>query len=85
MNDYDIYCEVFPHEESFYIKLSVLHEEKENMNNIKFSVFHNGARYDDRFSDMTGTTGKFEIDPGDYEIKITRSSRRIGELKINVS
>ena len=85
MNGYDVYCELFPYEKSFFIKLSVLHKEKQKINNIKFSVFQNGQRYSDRFSDITGTTGKFEIDPGDHEIQITYLRDRIGDLKINVS
>ena len=58
MNGYDVYCELFPYEKSFFIKLSVLHKEKQKINNIKFSVFQNGQRYSDRFSDITGTTGQ---------------------------
>ena len=85
MKDHQIFCDLYVEDDNCFLDLSAFDSNKEELENIKFSVNQESNNLLEKYTDSDGHTGSFEINPGTYEINIYNKNVEIGNIKINIS
>ena len=85
MDDCNILCDICPNQDGIYIMNLAASSTNKEINNIKFAIIQNKKNIMEKYTNSTGNTGSFIIDPGVYYINISNAKSEIGNIKINLS
>ena len=85
MNKYNIFCDIFLNEDEILMNFSVSNDKDKKIHNIRFVMISNSNEYIEKFTNINGNTGSFNIKQDVYSVKVLNDDINIGNIQINIS